>query len=165
MRGVDGTEAVNGLAEGVDDAAEHGVTSGDVHDAASRAALVTLPDGVDITKEDGAYSVLVEVLGETVHASTSAAARELQEFASHGGTKASHAGDTVADLADHGRLLEIDHGSDGVELVAQGVHDFRRADSRLIGIGRAVCHCSSLPIKVDESVFLMLASCARTDAS
>ena len=165
MRGVDGTEAVNGLAEGVDDAAEHGVTSGDVHDAASRAALVTLPDGVDITKEDGAYSVLVEVLGETVHASTGAAARELQEFASHGGTKASHAGDTVADLADHGRLLEIDHGSDGVELVAQGVHDFRRADSRLIGIGRAVCHCSSLPIKVDESVFLMLASCARTDAS
>ena len=66
MAGHDRTEAVDGLAEGVDDSAEHGVAHGDIHDAARGAALVALLDVLDVTEEDGADLISVEVLCQAV---------------------------------------------------------------------------------------------------
>jgi len=165
MRGIDGPKAVDWLTQRVDDAAEHGVARRYVHDMTGGTALVTFLDGIRVPKEDGPYRLLVQVLGKAVYAATGGGARELQQLAGHGRTKAGHAGDAVADLADLGGLLLVDRCPDGAELVEQGVHDPLRADFRLLGAFGGICHCSSLPMKVDESVFLMFESWARTDAS
>ena len=58
------TYAVDRLAERIDDAAEHGTTHGNIHNAASGAALVAFLDGVDGTEQNGADLVTVEVLGK-----------------------------------------------------------------------------------------------------
>lgn len=62
MRGDNVTQTVDGLAERIDDAAEHGTAHGDIHNAASGAALVAFLDGVDGTKQNGADLVTVKVL-------------------------------------------------------------------------------------------------------
>ena len=62
--------------------------------------------------------------------------------------------DAIADkLGTQVSIGRVDLG----QLLAQRVHDLRGTD--------LICHCSSLPMKVEASVFLMFASCALTDAS
>ena len=78
VAGVDGAKAVNGLTQRVDDSTKHLAADGDVHDAAGGADLVTLLDGVDLAEQNGANLVLVQVLGEAVHAAASGRAGELQ---------------------------------------------------------------------------------------
>ena len=157
MRGADGAEAVDGLAEGIDHAAEHGVPDRDVHDAAGGAALVTLLDVLDVAEEDRADLVAVEVLGEAVDVTPGERARELEKLSGHGALEARHVSDAVADLRHDGGLLLVDRGVDGRELLAERVHDLLRADG--------VRHFSSPPMNEEESVFLMFASWARTEAS
>ena len=123
MGRVDGTLAVDGLAQGVHHTAQHGVADGDVHDAAGRAALVALLDGVHVAKEDGADGILVEVLRQAKDGAARTRAGELQQLAGHRGLEARDAGDTVAHLCDHGGLVEVHRGTDVLQLVAQDAHD------------------------------------------
>jgi hypothetical protein len=108
--GVDGAVAVDGLAQRVHDAAEHGTADGDVHDAPRRAALVALLDGVDVAEQDGADLVLVEVLGEAIDRTARGGAGELEQLACHRAVQAGDVRDAVAHLGDCGRLLLVDRG-------------------------------------------------------
>ena len=85
--------AVDGLAEGVDDAAEHAVADGDGEDAARRLDGLALLDLVDVAEHDGADRVLVEVEGEA-----DGAVLELEQLVDGGVGQARDAGDAVADL-------------------------------------------------------------------
>ena len=100
MRGDNVTQTVDGLAERIDDAAEHGTAHGDIHNAASGAALVAFLDGVDGTKQNGADLVTVKVLGKAEDGLTGIGALELQKLACHGALEASDARDAVAYLVD-----------------------------------------------------------------
>ena len=128
VRGIDCAKAVDGLTKRVDDAAEHGVSHGDIHDATRRAALVSLLDDVDITKENRADLVLVQVLGKAVYGSAAAGARELKQLAGHCGPEARDVGNSVAHGGDDRRLLAVNRGIDLGQLAAQRVHDLCRAD-------------------------------------
>ena len=94
--------AVDGLAEGVDDAAEHAVADGHREDAAGRLDGLALLDLVDVAEDDGADRVLVEVEGEA-----DGAVLELQQLVDPGVRQAGHAGDAVTDLG---------HSADGAGL-------------------------------------------------
>ena len=97
---LDGALAVDGLAERIDDAAEHGTAHGDIHNSASGAALVAFLDGVDGTKQNGADLVTVKVLGKAEDGLTGIGALELQKLACHGALEAGDARDAVAYLVD-----------------------------------------------------------------
>ena len=100
VRGDDVAQAVDGLAERIDDAAEHGTAHGDIHNAASGAALVAFLDGVDGTEQNGADLVTVKVLGKAEDGLTGIGALELQKLACHGALEAGDARDAVAYLVD-----------------------------------------------------------------
>ena len=100
MRGDDVTQAVDRLAERIDDAAEHGAAHRDIHNAASGAALVAFLDGVDGAKQNGADLVTVKVLGKAEDGLTGIGALELQKLACHGALEAGDARDAVAYLVD-----------------------------------------------------------------
>ena len=100
MRGDNVTQTVDGLAERIDDAAEHGTAHGDIHNAASGAALVAFLDGVDGTEQNGADLVTVKVLGKAEDGLTGIGALELQKLACHGALEAGDARDAVAYLVD-----------------------------------------------------------------
>ena len=100
VRGDDVAQAVDGLTERIDDAAEHGTAHGDIHNAASGAALVAFLDGVDGTKQNGADLVTVKVLGKAEDGLTGIGALELQKLACHGALEAGDARDAVAYLVD-----------------------------------------------------------------
>ena len=100
VRGDDVTQAVDGLAERIDDAAEHGAAHGDIHNAASGAALVAFLDRVDGTEQNGADLVTVKVLGKAEDGLTGIGALELQKLACHGALEAGDARDAVAYLVD-----------------------------------------------------------------
>ena len=123
MRRVDGSLAVDGRAKGVDDAAQHGVTDGDVHDVTRRGYLVALLDGIDVTEKDGANLVFLEVLSQAVHASARCGARELQQLAGHGALEACDVGNAVANLYDRGGLVGFHLRGNAVQLAPQGPHD------------------------------------------
>ena len=100
VRSDDVAQAVDGLAERIDDAAEHGTAHGDIHNAASGAALVAFLDGVDGTEQNGADLVTVKVLGKAEDGLTGIGALELQKLACHGALEAGDARDAVAYLVD-----------------------------------------------------------------
>ena len=85
--------AVDGLAEGVDDTAEHAVADRHREDAAGRLDGLALLDLVDVAEHDGADRVLVEVEGEADRA-----VLELQQLVDGGVGQPGHAGDAVTDL-------------------------------------------------------------------
>ena len=84
--------AVDGLTEGVDHAAEEGLTHRDLNDLAGALDLVALLDAVGGAEERDTHVVLLEVQDHAFDA-----ARELDHFASLDAVEAVDAGDTVAD--------------------------------------------------------------------
>ena len=156
MGALDRAEAVDGLAERVHHAAEHGAADGDVHDAAGAGAQVALLDRVDLAEEHGTDLRRVEVLGEPVDGLAGGRAGELEQLAGHGGAKPAHMGDAVAHADDKRGFAVVDRGVDGVELAAQRIHDARSVDLH---------HHSSSPMNVEASLVRMVASWARTLAS
>ena len=156
VRRVDRAKTVDRLAERIHDTAEHLMADRNVHDATGRAALVALLDGVDFAEQDRAHIVLVEVLRQAVHGMSRLRARELQKLSCHGRLESGDTGNAVADLGHHRRLLRIHRGGHASQLAAQLRHD---------GFGADLAHYSSPPRKDVESFFLMLTSCAFTEAS
>ena len=123
MRGDDIAQTVDGLAQRVDDAAEHGAAHGNIHDATGGAALVAFLDDVDGAKQNGTDLSAVEVLGKAVHGLAGLGALELQELAGHGVAQTRDARDAVADLVNMGNLLRVDGSRQAVELRLQDAGD------------------------------------------
>ena len=115
-RGCDADElalAVDRLAEGVDDAAEHAVADGHREDAAGRLDGLALLDLVDVAEHDGADRVLVEVEGEA-----DGAVLELEQLVHGGVGQARDAGDAVADLGDAADGAGLERRREALEVLA-----------------------------------------------
>ena len=123
VRGDDIAQAVDRLAQRVDDAAEHGAAHGNIHDATGGAALVAFLDDVDGAKQNGADLSAVEVLGKAVDGLAGLGALELQELAGHGVAQSRDARDAVADLVNMGNLLRVDGSRQAIEPRLQGAGD------------------------------------------
>ena len=128
MARADIAQAVDGLAERVHHAAEHAPANGDIHDAAGRAALIALGDGVDVAEEHGADLIALEVLGEAEDGSTRFGALELEKLACHGVAQAGDTCDTVTDLVDMGDLLRVDGRGERIEPLGEGARDGLRVN-------------------------------------
>src|SRR5262249_47524532 len=88
---VDGALAVDGLAEGVDHAAEDAGADGHGRDAARALDLIALADLLVVTEERDADVVLLEVEHDALHV-----VGALEHLAGNGAREAIDAGDAVA---------------------------------------------------------------------
>ena len=120
--GLDGALAVDGLAQRVHHAAEHGLAGGNLHDTTGRADLVVLLDCGDVTQKHGADLVLFEVLGKAVNG-LAALSDELEQLAGHGIAQAVDARNAVADLDDRAHFARLDADVQLVELLLQRLVD------------------------------------------
>ncbi len=108
--GVDGGPAVDGLSEGVDDAAEERFADGDGEETACGGDGVAFLDGEVVAVNDGADGVEFEV--EDLSHDGTVGGLELEHFAGHGVGQAVDPGDAVAHL---------DHAPDIRDLERRGV--------------------------------------------
>ena len=93
--GLDLAEAVDRVAQRVDDAAEEGVAHRDREDLAGAADLLALLDAGEVTEDDDADLADVEVQGEAQRA-----VLEAQQLVGHGRRQALDLGDAVAGVGD-----------------------------------------------------------------
>ena len=93
-----GAFVVDGLAERVDHAADHGVADGHAHDASGALDLVAFLDLGVLAEQHHADLVLFQV-----HGDSGEAVREGEQFAGHDFVEAVNAGNAVA---------EREHGAD-----------------------------------------------------
>ena len=124
---LDRAEAVERVAERVDDATEVGVADRDREDLAGAADLHALLDAGEVTEDDDADLADVEVLGEAADA-----VLELEKLVGHRRGQALDAGDAVAGL-DHSADLVAGRGVRGVtrDEALQRVPDLLRPDRQL----------------------------------
>src|SRR5581483_8023026 len=129
--GLDLAEAVDRVAERVDDAAEVALAHRDGEDLAGAGDRLTLLDAAELAEDDGTDLALLEVEGEA-----EGAVLELQQFVGHGRGKTLDLRDAVAgkgdrtDLLARGRvrLVRLDEG-------LQCVPDLLRPDRELRHLG------------------------------
>ena len=116
--------AVDGRAEGVDDAAEEALAHGDGEELAGGLDLVALADAGVVAEEDGADLGFLEVERDAHDA-----AGEFHHFVELGGAEAFDAGDAVADFADGSDIglaggLALDAGDFFFEFEDDVAHGF-----------------------------------------
>src|SRR5690606_32938017 len=85
--------AVDGVAERIDDASDHGVADRHAHNAACAFGFVAFFDRLKISEKNGADLVFFEVERESANV-----VRKFQKFAGHDLFEAVDLGNTVADL-------------------------------------------------------------------
>ena len=103
LLGVDGAFAVNGHAQRVDDAADHGLAHRHGHHAAGTADGIALADtGVTAQHDDG-NGVFLQILRHTV-----CAVVKFDQLAGHAVIQSCRAGDAVADQNDGAGLGLVD---------------------------------------------------------
>ena len=120
---MDRTQSVNRLTEGVNNAPEHVVVNGNVHDMAGCTTFVSFSNVRDVTKQNGADFSLIQVLREAIYRVTCRRAGKLQQLTGHGGSKTSNASNTVCNLSYDGNLLLINHRIDLRETLTQKLDD------------------------------------------
>ena len=110
--------AVDGLAQGVDHAADHRVADGHLGHAAGRADLVALFDGAVVAQDHGPHDVLFEVQRHADDRLAGVvAAGELQQFPGQGAGQPEDAGDAVAGLHDRARVGRDGAGIEALDLL------------------------------------------------
>ena len=135
LRGADGTLAVDGITEGIDDTADELVAHGHLDDAAGGAHLVAFLDALVVAEDDGADGLFLEVEGEA-----HGAVGELEQLGVAGVAEPVGAGHAVAgfdddtDVGRDGRSLELLDllAEDGCDLFGANGH----AASLLCGAAR-----------------------------
>src|SRR5690606_2830417 len=131
-RGLDLAEAVDRLAQRVDDAAEVAVTDGDREDLARATDLLALLDPRELTEDDDADLPDVEVEREAERA-----VLELQQLVGHAAGQALDLRDAVGGEGDPADLLaRVRRGLVGRDEAVQRCPD-------LLGLDRQLRQCSS----------------------
>jgi hypothetical protein len=125
---------VDGLAEGVDDAAGQRLADGHLRDALGARDGVAFLDEDVRAEQHGADVVLFEVEHEAVDV-----ARELKQLAGHGALESVDAGDTVAHLDDAAGFLEVDLGLVALELPLDDLADLLRLDHAIPSPAARAC--------------------------
>ena len=103
LRRLDGALAVDGTAERVDDASDHGLADRHLHDLARALYLVALFDFRVAAEDNGADIVLLKVQDQTVNIMT-----EIEQLAAHGLLEAVNMRDAVADFDDRSDIIHIE---------------------------------------------------------
>ena len=125
--GLDVAEAVDRVAERVDDPAEEAVADRDREDLAGAADLLALLDAAELAEDDDADLADVEVQRQAERA-----VLEAQQLVGHDAGQALDAGDAVAGLADPPDLLAGGRaGVVGLDERVQGVPDLLGTDREL----------------------------------
>ena len=101
-RGVDGPLAVDGVAQGVDDAAQHLLPSGDIGPAAGAAHQVPFLNALLRAQQGAAHAACLQVHGQGAHP-----VFKLQKLAVHDVFQAIHGGNTVPDLNDGAGFADL----------------------------------------------------------
>src|SRR5208337_1764912 len=117
--GGDRSFVVDGLAERVDHAADHGVAHRHAHDVPGALDLVAFLDFGVLAEQHHAYLVFLQVHGETGYA-----VRELQQLAGHNLVESINARDAIAQRDDRARLVDGDLGFVILDLRADQLRDF-----------------------------------------
>ncbi len=112
--GVDGTLVIDGLAEGVDHAADERVADGYGHDLAGTLDLIAFAQLGVVAEQYGTDLILVEV-----HGQTGDAVGEVDQFARHDLVQPMDAGDAVAQRDDGADLIHVDAVFVAFNLLAQ----------------------------------------------
>ena len=118
---VDGTLAVNRLADGVDHSADHGLAHRHLHDAAGATDGVAFLDQKLAAEEHGADVVFLEVEDHAVNFMG-----KLQELTGHGLLQAMDAGDAVAHLDDGTDVVDVEIDLVALNLLLDDRGDFFR---------------------------------------
>ncbi len=106
LGGLQGRAVIEGLTEGVHDAAQEGLAHGHFEQAAGRADGVAFLDREVVAVDDRADGVELEV--EHLAHDRALVALELEEFAGHGLGEAVNAGDAVTDFDDAADLGDFE---------------------------------------------------------
>ncbi len=129
----DGPLAVDGDAEGVDDAARERVAHGHLRDLARALDGVALADVLEVAEERDADVVLLEVEHEAHDV-----VPEVEQLAGHGRLEAVHARDAVAGLEHGARLADGDLLIESVDLLADDLADFFGANLHVVFLTRCL---------------------------
>ena len=121
--GLDWPLAIDGLAQRIDDAAEHGLADRHLHDAAGALGHVTFFNRGFLAHQHAGHCVLFQIQGHAEHA-----VWELDELHGHGVFEAIDAGHTVAHLDDLADFREVELLRVGLNLAADNGADFFRLD-------------------------------------
>ena len=121
--GGDGAFAVQGAAQGVDDASDEGVADGDFDDLAGGAHAVALFDGVGVAEDGGADDVGFQVEGQAEDV-----VAEVQQFVGADALQALDAGDAVADLDDGADVHQGQVAAEFLNLAPDEGYDFLSSD-------------------------------------
>ena len=123
---VDGALAVNGLAEGIDDAADEGLADRDGHDAARALDKAALADADVRAEHDDADAALLEVQRHAERA-----VLEAEQLVGLAFIQSMHLGDAVADLNDVADLILLRLGCIIFDLILDDLTDI--VDSEIHG--------------------------------
>jgi hypothetical protein len=130
LLGGDGTLAVNGVAESVDDTAEHLRADGDIHNLAGTLDSLTLLDETIGTEKHN-----TDLAGLEVHAHALDARGELDKLLSLDVGHAVHTGDTITDGKDTASLSETGLLLDTTDSLLE---DGRDLSGSSLGVGGVV---------------------------
>src|SRR6185369_13105211 len=119
LLGLDGTLAVNRLAERVDHAAHHGFAHRNRHDAAGAANLVAFLDASELAQQHRADLIFFQVERDTGNA-----ALEFDQLAGHDVLQAVNAGDTIAHRDHRAGFRDVHRTVVVVNFLAQQARDF-----------------------------------------
>ena len=123
---VDGALAVNGLAEGIDDAADEGLADRNGHDAARALDKAALADADVRAEHDDADAALLEVQRHAERA-----VLEAEQLVGFAFIQPVHLGDAVADLNDVADLILLRLGCIIFDLILDDLTDI--VDSEIHG--------------------------------
>ena len=121
LLGLDGTLAVDGLAQRVDHAADHRFAHRHRHDAAGAANFVAFLDAGVFAQQHGAHLVFFQVQRDAGNA-----ALELDQLAGHDVFQAVNAGDAVAHRNHRAGFGDVDRAFVILDFLAQQARDFIR---------------------------------------
>ena len=99
---LDGTLAVDGPAESIDDAAQHGFADRHLHDAARTLDLRALFDLGIAAENNGTDVVLLKVQDQTINIIA-----EIEQLASHCLLEAMDMGNTVTDFDNRSNIIDV----------------------------------------------------------
>ena len=133
---LDGSLAVNGLAQGVHDTPHHGVAYGNLHHASGGLHNIALAKILRAAKEHDADIVLLQVEHHAIYA-----AGELKQFTLHCFFQTMHAGNAVCHLDDRAHVGHFQLGRISLDLLLDhGAYFFRSQihESAHLSISRAL---------------------------
>ena len=120
---------VDGLTDGVDDAAEHDVTDRDLEDFTGTPDRVTFFDMGEITEQDDADAVCLEVEDHPVDGILSIPdGGEGEHFLGHAAGQAADLCDTVSGFDDFPDLFRVELGVEAGEGLGKDFRDLFRID-------------------------------------